>query len=150
MDPSLAQGSAISILCSIKCPYTVEPGPDIWKFILIPKHLDVNICCSQTLLYLRALMMLPQMCNHKRGPFPPKQVTCGLVIPHNLCLTHSVRMSLARVSGCSLRLALLFNGRALTLHIQMQRWAAWWTSRTHLGISIPEWCWFEYNKARRT
>lgn len=35
--------SAFSILCSIKCPYTLQPGPDFWKFILVSKHLDVSI-----------------------------------------------------------------------------------------------------------
>lgn len=65
-SPSLAQGSAVSILLSVKCPYIVELGPDFWKFILVPKHLDVSKCCSQTSLYLCALVVLSQMCNHKR------------------------------------------------------------------------------------
>lgn len=64
-SPSLAQGSAVSILFSVKCPYIVELGPDFWKFILVPKHLDVSKCCSQTSLYLCALVVLSQMCNHK-------------------------------------------------------------------------------------
>lgn len=47
-SPSLAQGSAVSILSSVKCPYIVELGPDFWKFILVPKHLDVSkpLCTS--------------------------------------------------------------------------------------------------------
>lgn len=116
MEPSLAQESAVSILCSIKCPYTVEPGPDIWKFILILKHLDVSICCSQTFLYLRALMTLSQMCNHKRGPFPQKQVTCGLVILQHTFPHRIGPVLMSRVSGRSLCLALSLNGKALTAY----------------------------------
>lgn len=117
LEDHLGQGSAVSILFSVKCPYIVELGPDFWKFVLVAKHLDVSKCCSQTSPYL-CVVVLSQMCNHKRSLLTIWDAWTRRTAAHLSTQSQAGPDELGKVSVCSWRLAVSLYDRALTAYLK--------------------------------